>query len=300
MVGSLGGMSRLEVGGERIALIRIDGVIVAGQSGFSPFGGAATGSDDVVQQIERAVEEPDVKGILLRVNSPGGSAAAAQEIYRAVQWAQDHRKVVVVSMADVAASGGYYISASAREIWADQSTITGSIGVISMHEDISGLFSKLGIKTEVMKAGKFKDMMSPFGPVSPDVRKVMQGLLLETHEQFIKDVAQGRKGKLTEQQVRKLADGRIYTGQQAKRNKLIDQVGGLQEALISAGRLAGLPGKPRLKEYAPPGLLRWLLGGPGSQRRSEISVSGGLLYNEFAARLVQGPFHRRLREREEM
>ncbi len=288
-----GAMRGISVGGNRIALIRVDGAIVAGQSGFSPLGGASTGSDDVVQQIERAIEDDDVKGILLRVNSPGGSAAASQEIYHAVQMAQQHHKLVVVSMADVAASGGYYISAPAQEIWANPATITGSIGVISMHEDISGLFKKLGIKAEVLKAGKFKDMLSPFGPISPDVRALVEKLLRETHDQFIKAVAEGRKDHgLTEAGVRKLADGRIYSGAQAKQNKLVDELGGMQEALAAAGRLAGITGIPRTKEYAPPGLLRWLLGSGGSSR-SQVTVSGGLLYDEFAARLAQGALARR-------
>ena len=291
LVGGAGGMRGLQVGGERVALIRVDGVIVAGQGGYSPFGGAATGSDEVAQQIERALDDDEVKAILMRVNSPGGSAAGSQEIYQAVLTAKK-RKPVVVSMADVAASGGYYISAPATELWADPATITGSIGVISTHEDISGLFQKLGIKAETLKAGKFKDMMSPFGPLPADVRALVERLLKETHEQFIKAVAEGRKDKLTLEAVRKLADGRIYSGQQAKANKLIDQLGGMQDALASAGKRAGIAGKPRLKEYGPPGLLRWLFGGSDSSRRSHITVTGGLLYDDIAARLALGALRR--------
>lgn len=282
-----GGMRGINVGGPRVALIRVDGVIVAGESSISPLGGSATGSDDIVGQIERAVDDTDVRAILLRVNSPGGSAAGAQEMYHAIQEAQKRGKPVVVSMADVAASGGYYISAPAKQIWADPATITGSIGVISMHEDFSELLKKIGVKAEVMKAGKFKDMMSPFGPISPEVRQMMDQLLKETHEQFIKAVADGRREKgLTEAAVRKLADGRIYSGAQAKSNKLVDELGGMQEALAAAGRLGGIPGKPVTKEYQVPGLLRWLLG--ASSSRSQVAVSGGLLYDDFAARLVRG------------
>jgi len=277
-----------QVGAGRVALIRVDGIIVAGESGWSPLAGAATGSDDVVKQIERALREGDVRALLVRVNSPGGSAAGSQEIYQALLRAR-RQKPVVVSMADVAASGGYYISAPATRIYADPATITGSIGVISLHEDMSGLLGKLGVKTEIMKAGRFKDMGSPFGPMSPEVRQLMAALLKETHEQFIADVVKGRQDAgLTEAEVRKLADGRIYSGAQAKASKLTDATGGLQEALAEAGRLAGIVGKPRLKEYGPPGLLRWLFGGSGSRHRGQVTVTSGLLYDEFAARLVRG------------
>lgn len=234
-ISSAGGMSGLEVVGDHVTVVRVDGIIVAGPSQFSPFGGGAIGSDDVVQQLESAVNDSQAKAILLRVNSPGGSAAGSQEIYTAIKNARK-KKPVVVSMADVAASGGYYISAPASEIWADPATITGSIGVIAEHQDISGLFGKLGVKMDTMKAGKYKDMMSPFGPISPEVRTMMQKLLGETHEQFIKAVADGRKDKgLTLEAVRLLADGRIYSGQQGKANGLVDELGGMQEALAAAG-----------------------------------------------------------------
>lgn len=291
MVGSVGSMRGLQVGGAPIALIRVDGIIVAGESGFSPFEGTASGSDDIVQQIERAAEDDEVKGILIRVNSPGGSAAGSQEIYNAVAVARKY-KPVVVSMADVAASGGYYISAPATEIWADPATLTGSIGVISTHQDISGLYQKIGVKAEVLKAGKLKDMMSPYGPITPEARAVMEALLKETHEEFIKAVAEGRKEQgLTLDAVRKLADGRIYTGRQAQANKLVDEIGGMSEALAAAGRLAGVPGKPTYKTYGPSGFLRKLLGGSGASR-SRVTVTGGLLYDEMAARLALGVLQR--------
>lgn len=294
LIGTAGGMKGLEVGGDRVALVRVDGIIIAGSGGYSPFGGVASGSDEIVQQIQNAVDDEEAKAILIRVNSPGGSAAASQEIYAAVQSARK-RKPVVVSMADVAASGGYYISAPATEIWADPATITGSIGVISEHQDISGLFGKIGVKMETLKAGKFKDMMSPFGPITPEVRALMDKLLSETHQQFIKAVADGRKDKgLTLEGVRKLADGRIYSGQQAKANGLVDELGGMQDALAAAGRLGGIPGRAKAKEVGQPGLLRWLLGNAGPGSRSKVTVTGGLLYDDLAARLAQGALQREI------
>jgi protease-4 len=189
-------------------------------------------------------------------------------------------------MADVAASGGYYISAPATRIYADQATITGSIGAIFLHEDLSGLLKKIGVATDVMKAGKLKDMGSPLGPLSAEARAVFAEQLRDVHEQFIKAVSEGRGMKI--EQVRKLADGRIYSGTQAKVNGLVDATGGMQEALAECGRLAGIVGRPQLREYGPPGLLRWLLGGSSSRYRNQVRVTGGLLYDQAADRLVRG------------
>ena len=288
IMSAAGGMEGFGGGGEPVALIRIDGMIVAGRSGFSFMGGAATGSDDVVDEIERAVEDSETKAILLRINSPGGSAAGSQEIYNAIVRAREEGMIVVASMADIAASGGYYVAAPAHKIFADPATVTGSIGAIAMHQDMSGLFDKLGIKAEVVKSGALKDMFQPMAPLSEDAREIVQDLVTQVHEQFIAAVVEGRKGMLDEAGVRRLADGRIYTGEQAKENGLIDGLGGRQEALLAAGELAGITGKPGLKELRPPSLWRWLSGGAASARQHPVAVSGGLLYDPFAARLALG------------
>jgi len=289
VMSSTGEMGKLTAGGERIALIRIDGMIVAGESGFSMLGGAATGSDDVVRQIERAAEDQEVRGILLRINSPGGSAAGSQEIFHAVQKARAARKkpfVVVASMADVAASGGYYVAAASDRIFADPATITGSIGALAMHQDMSGLLDKIGVKPEVIKSGRLKDMLNPAAPLSQDARQVVHTLVEQVHEQFIQAVVEGRGMK--ESAVRRLADGRIYIGQQAKENGLVDELGGFQAALEAAGKLADIKGKPRFKEYRPPSFWRWLLGSTSSAGRHPVAVTGGLLYDGFADRLARG------------
>jgi protease-4 len=289
IMGTLGG-GGLETGGEGVALIRIDGVIVAGESGFSMFGGVATGSDDVVDQIERAVEDGGTKAIVLRVNSPGGSAAGSQEIYSAVVRAKKAGKPVVVSMADVAASGGYYASAAADAIFADPATMTGSIGVIAIHQDMSGLYNKIGVKSETIKSGKLKDMFQPTAPLSDEARAVVKGVISQVFGQFVDAVAEGRKMK--REKVLELADGRIYIGEQAKANGLVDQLGGLHEAVAEAGNKAGIKGKPKLKEYGAPSLLRWLRGSSSSMQQREVSVTGGLLYDEVAAQLAQGALAR--------
>ena len=286
IMGTFGGVDGLDAGGERIALIRIDGMIVAGESGFSMFGGAATGSDDVVDQIDKAIEDENVKGILLRINSPGGSAAGSQEIYNAIQRARKAGKAVVGSMADVAASGGYYVAAPCDAIFADPATLTGSIGAIAVHQDLSGLFGKVGIDTEIIKSGELKDMFQPVGPLSPEARDVVTALIDQVFSQFVDHVAEGRE--MDRAAVLALADGRIYTGQQAKGNGLVDELGGLHEALLEAGQLAGISGRPQLKEYGPPSIIQWLFGGTASVRQREVAVTGGLLYDDFAARLARG------------
>ncbi len=287
ILGEVTGIDGLAGGGDRIRLIRIDGLIVAGESGFTLLGGAASGSDDIIDQIEGAVEDPAVKGILLRINSPGGSAAGAQEIYDAIVEARRQGMVVVASMADVAASGGYYAAAPSDSIFADAATITGSIGAIAMHQDMSGLFEKVGIKSEVIKSGALKDMLGPTAPLSDEARVVVDALVKQVHQQFIQAVADGREG-LNKEQVEQLADGRIYSGQQAAENGLVDHLGGMQEALAKAGELAGIEGKPELEERRPPSLLRWLFGGSSHVQQRPVAVTGGLLYDGFAARLVQG------------
>ncbi|MCJ7797502.1 MAG: signal peptide peptidase SppA [Thermoleophilia bacterium] len=286
VVGSMSVFQGVDTGGEGVALIRIEGMILSGQSGFSPFAGVSAGSDDIVKQIEKASEDKEARAILLRVNSPGGSAAASQEIYNAVTRAKKAGKPVIVSMADVAASGGYYVSCPADVIFADPATVTGSIGVIALHEDLSGLLKKIGVETETIKSGKLKDMGSPTGPLSDEARQVYRAYINQVFAQFVNAVAEGRGMK--KEAVLALADGRIYTGEEAKKNGLVDEIGGLQEAVAEAGKRGGIKGKPELKRYGAPGLLHQLLGAQAAQRTQPIAVTGGLLYDDMAARLVQG------------
>lgn len=282
---TLGGLDGFEAAGEHVALIRIEGIIVAGPSGFSFLGGAATGSDDIVEQIDSAMEDENAKAILLRINSPGGSAAGSQEIYSAINRARDAGKVVVASMADVAASGGYYVAAPADVIFANPATTTGSIGAIGLHEDMSGLLGKLGIETEIIKSGELKDMGHPMGPLAPEAREVITTVIEEVFGQFVTAVAEGRG--MAEDEVLLRADGRIYTGQQAVDNGLVDHLGGLHEALMEAGSRAGITGRPEMVDYGAPSFLRWLTGSSSAQQRP-VTVTGGLLYDGFAARLAYG------------
>jgi len=287
VVGMLGGAGELEPSGAEIALIRIEGIIVAGPSTYSFFGGQVTGSEQVVRSIERARKDRGIKAVVLRVNSPGGSAAGSQEIYNAIQSARADGLTIVVSMADVAASGGYYVAAPANKIYADPATVTGSIGVIAMHEDMSGLFGKIGVKTETIKSGELKDMFSPYAPLTDDARAVMKTLVMQVYDQFVKAVSEGRH--MPVQEVKALADGRIYSGQQALANGLVDELGGMKEALQGAAAISGAK-STSYKEYGVPTLLKLLLGGETRTRGSVLQtrLPEGLLYDDFAARLAWG------------
>ena len=177
------------------------------------------------------------------MDSPGGAVAPSQEIYEEVKKATLKKKVIV-SMGSVAASGGYYISAPADRIIANPGTLTGSIGVIMEIPNIEGLMNKIGVKTEVIKSGRHKDIASAFRKMGKEERLILQSVLDDVHEQFIKAVSDGRKIPFDE--VKKLADGRIFTGRQAMEARLVDELGTLEDAIAIAGRLAGIKGEPEV------------------------------------------------------
>ncbi len=215
--------------GEKVAVVRIEGPIMD--------------SKNTVDEIKGYLNDPSIKAIVLRVDSPGGAVAPSQEIYEEVKKATLKKKVIV-SMGSVAASGGYYISAPADRIIANPGTLTGSIGVIMEIPNIEGLMNKIGVKTEVIKSGRHKDIASAFRKMGKEERLILQGVLDDVHEQFIKAVSDGRKIPLEE--VKRLADGRIFTGKQAMEARLVDELGTLEDAIAAAGRLAGIKGEPEV------------------------------------------------------
>ncbi len=217
--------------GSRIALVRIEGPIID--------------SGDIVEEIKEHAKDLSVRAIVLRIDSPGGAVAPSQEIYEEVKKAAAVKKVVV-SMGSIAASGGYYIAAPADVIIANPGTLTGSIGVIMEIPNIEGLMSKIGVTTEVIKSGRHKDMATVFRKMGAEEREILQGVMDNVHEQFIRAVAEGRK--LKEEDVRLFADGRIFSGQQAKKQKLVDELGTLEDAVLKAAALAGIDGEPDLVE----------------------------------------------------
>lgn len=213
--------------GDKVAIVRVEGPIFD--------------SKNAIEDIKDFVKNQSVKAIILRVDSPGGAVAPSQEIYEEVRKAASNKKVVV-SMGSVAASGGYYISAPASRIVANPGTLTGSIGVIMEIPNLEGLMSKIGVKTEVIKSGRHKDMASAFRGIGKEERAILQEVLDDVHEQFIKAVADGRK--MLPENVRKIADGRIFTGSQAVKAGLVDELGNLDDAIKTAAKLAGIKGEP--------------------------------------------------------
>ncbi len=245
----------------KLALVRLSGPISESLDGGGLFGASSGITPAQVERwLQRAERDPSVKAIVLRVDSPGGTVAASQAIAHSIKkFKAKTGKPIVISMGDVAASGGYYISVYADKIIAQPGTLTGSIGVILTLFAIDQLLQNLGIKPEVFKSGRYKDIGYGLRPLSDEERALLQKHLDELHEQFINTVAEGRKLELAK--VRELATGQPYSGAQAIQLGLVDQLGGLEEAVKVASDLAGIPDLP-VVEYRPPtpGLLELLFG----------------------------------------
>jgi protease-4 len=246
-------------GGERVAVVRIEGVIVD--------------SRDAIEELRKFRDNPNVKAIVLRIDSPGGGVVPSQEIYSEVLKTRTEGRVkVVTSMGNLAASGGYYIAAATDRIVANPGTLTGSIGVIMELANVRGLMEKVGVQSVVIKSGKHKDLASPFRTMSVEDRAILQTVLDDVHDQFIQAVAAGRAMKVD--QVRDLADGRIFTGRQARTVKLVDELGDLQDAIKLAGKMGGIAGEPRVVETRKRFSLRDLLGNVFDGKVSPLIPSG--------------------------
>ena len=242
----------LPTGGPKVAVVELEGIIVDG--------GAA------VRELREHADNGSVKAVVLRVNSPGGVVAPTQEIFAAIQRVRKGGKPVIASLGAVAASGGYYVATAADRIYASPGTLTGSIGVVMQMANIEGLLKKVGVEYVVVKAGSYKDVGNLARSMSPEERKMLQALLDDVYAQFVDAVAEGRGLERTE--VLAFADGRIYSGQQALALKMIDEMGGFEDAVEAAGKLANIPGRPRLvyprKKFSFKDLLESRLGLPGT------------------------------------
>jgi len=205
--------------------------------------GPITDSKKAVQDIRRFVKDDNIKGLVIRVDSPGGSVGPSQEIYDAVKKAKAI-KPLVVSMGSTAASGGYYIACGADTVYANPGTITGSIGVITQVITVDKLIEKADVGVHTVATGKFKDSGSPFKEFTVDDEVYFRSMIDDIYDQFVEDVAACRK--LDEAKVRELADGRVYTGRQAKKNKLVDELGSMQDAVDFVAKKAKLDGEPTL------------------------------------------------------
>ena len=247
--------------GERVALIRVEGPILD--------------SKNTIDELKEHLKDPSIKAIIMRIDSPGGAVAPSQEIYEEVRKAVTKKKIVV-SMGSVAASGGYYIASPATRIVANPGTLTGSIGVIMEIPNFAGLMNKLGIKSEVVKSGRHKDIASVFRGIKKEDREILQNVLDNVHDQFILAVAEGRKMLLED--VQKIADGRIFTGEQALKVGLIDEIGNLEDAVKIAGKLSGIKGEPEVVSKKERFSFRDLLKGSIPKELTDVFPSVRIKY----------------------
>jgi protease IV len=248
-VQSLSGDSGLALGRSSLGVVDVEGVILS--------------ADTLVDQIRKFDQDDSVKAIILHINSPGGGAAASQEVYHEVQRVRDgHRKPIVAAIESEGASGAYYIASAANRIYANEASVVGSIGVIAEWVNYGDLLKWAKLKNETLKAGALKDAGSPTRDLTPEERAYMQGLIDNMHTQFIRDVAAGRK--LPVDQIRSVASGRVWTGEQALPLHLIDKIGTFRDALLETARQVGLSGEPVVVKPKVPhkGLLDLLTGDP--------------------------------------
>jgi protease IV len=249
--------------GEKIAVVFAAGDITSGKSTFGGNGEDTIGSDSLVRTIEEARDDKGVKAIVLRIDSPGGSGLASDIIWRAIESAKE-KKPVVVSMSDVAASGGYYIACSANKIVAEPSTITGSIGVVGGKPVIKGFYDWIGVTNEYVLRGENAGMFRESEKFSDGERKKFVEFLNSTYDEFISKVGKGR-GK-TKEQIDSIGQGRVWTGQQGKDRGLVDEYGGLDKAIEIAKQLAKIPAEKSIQRVIlpqPPSFFEQLMSGGG-------------------------------------
>jgi protease IV len=249
--------------GERVAVVYASGAISTGRSNRSPFGGESLGSDTIVKAVNDAADDSSIKAIVLRVDSPGGSALASDLMWHAIEKAKE-KKPVVVSMGDVAASGGYYISTNANKIVAESSTLTGSIGVFMGKPVMKGFYDWLGVTNQYIMRGKNSGIWRESEKWTPEERKKMEEQTNKIYwDDFLPKVAKGRNKTIED--VNSIAQGRVWTGAQAKERGLVDEIGGLEKAVEIAKQLANLPADKDVRRVvypAPVPFLQQIFGQP--------------------------------------
>jgi protease-4 len=248
--------------GEKVAVIDIIGTI--------------SKSDKVIELIHQYRDNGSVKAIVVRIDSPGGSVAPVQEIYSELKKLD---KPIVASLGGTAASGGYYIACAADQIFANPGTLTGSIGVIMQFVKMKGLYDKVGIDQQTIKSGQFKDTGSPIRNLTPEEKKLLQETIDDVHHQFVDAISEERKDRLTRDEVQALADGRIFSGNQAQKHKLVDKLGNLHDAIAHAAELGGIIGKPKITRVKhEPTLLERLIGIAGKRTLENFLGDTGVLF----------------------
>jgi protease-4 len=231
---------------DKVAVIELAGIMTSSHN----VGSRAVSARKIIGQLEKYRADDSVKAVVLRVDTPGGTVVAAQEIHgELMRLRAGSGKKIVVSMGDLAASGGYYVACAADRVFASPGTLTGSIGVIMQFPNYQGLFGKIGLGTNTIKSGEFKDVGNGAREMSDRDRKLLQGLVDDVYSQFVEAVAAGRR--MSPAQVRPLADGRVFSGRQAQQLGLVDELGDLDAAIAAAGKLAGIEGKPEVIRESP-------------------------------------------------
>lgn len=239
-------------------------------------------SKKILKQLKAADEEKDIKGVVLRMNSPGGAVAPSQEIYEAVK---AYSKPLAVSMQSVAASGAYYIAAGSKKVFANAGTLTGSIGVIMEFANLKKLYDWAKVERFSIKTGKFKDSGAEYRDMSAEERAYFQDLVLNTLDQFKAAVAEGRK--MTEAEVNAVADGRVFSGVQAKKLKLVDEIGTFDDALKFVAAEAKIKGKPKLVHPAKrPSGLKDLIMGSGDEEDSDFEEESSSFVDRIVSKLA--------------
>lgn len=226
---------------EEIALVKIYGPISTTRGFGVPHG---VDVDRLVKRLQDLREKPEIKAVVLRINSPGGSVGSVQEIYSEIKKISQAGKIVVASFGDVCASGGYYLACAADKIVSNPGTLTGSIGVILELPNLNELFKKIGVKIVTVKSGKYKDIGSYTRELTPEEKEILQSLINDAYEQFVNSIIEGRK--IERERVLTFADGRIFTGTQGLKMGLVDRLGTLDEAIKLAAELTGIKGKPKI------------------------------------------------------
>ncbi len=231
LAAAIGSDTELNLAAEKVAVIPIEGEILEAR--------------ETLDALKKYAGNATVKAIVIRINSPGGAIAPSQEIYTAIRRTRtDSGKPIVASMDSVAASGGYYIAAACDQIVANPGSITGSIGVILQWFNTKELIQWAKLKPETITSGALKDAGSPYRELTDSERQYFQGIVTQLHSQFVRDVALGRSAKMKHEEVARIADGRIFTGEQALALKLVDELGSIDDAVRTAGRLGGIKGEP--------------------------------------------------------
>jgi len=259
----------------KIALVYVVGAITTGESTASFFGSETVGSDTIVKALRQAEDDPKVKGIVLRVDSPGGSALASDLIWREVVRT---KKPLIASMGDTAASGGYYVSMGAKKIFVEPGTLTGSIGVVGGKLALRGLFDKIGLNAETISRGKTSGTMSFTDPFTLEEREAWKRLMLETYKQFTSKAAEGRH--MDPHKLESLAQGRVFTGRMAVANGLADQIGTLDEAIAEVKKLAEVKPDEKIDLLIlpkPKGIFEQFFGGGGAEAEIKALVPGELI-----------------------